>query len=50
MFLSCFIYLTYILHDKNDKNISEMISGQGHVIGEVKVRQEGDVVTSHIIT
>ena len=29
MILSCFIYLVYFLHDKN---ISEMISGQGHVM------------------
>ena len=29
MILSCVIYLTYSLHDKN---IPEMISGQGHVI------------------
>ena len=29
MILSCFIYLTYRLHDKN---IPDMIGGQGHVM------------------
>ena len=29
MILGCVIYLTYILHDKN---IPEVISGQGHVM------------------
>ena len=29
MILNCGIYLTYILHDKN---IPEVISGEGHVI------------------
>ena len=29
MMLSCFIYLTYSLHDKN---IPEMIGGQDHVM------------------
>ena len=29
MILSCVIYLTYSLHDKN---IPDMISGQGHVM------------------
>ena len=39
MILSCVIYLTYSLHDKN---IPEMISGQGHVMrrsqGQMKAK------------